>query len=83
MRIERARFQFGVVLHADEPGMIRNLHRLRQQAVRRQARQDNARFRELVRPADVHLVAVAMALLDFRGAVDFRDLRAFSGVRAG
>ena len=42
MRFEGPRLQFGVELHADEPGVVRDLDDLRQQAVRAHAGEDQA-----------------------------------------
>ena len=42
MRLERPRFQLGMELHADEPGMILVLDDLRQDAVRRHAGEAHA-----------------------------------------
>src|SRR5918992_3511224 len=43
MRVERARFQLGVELHANEPGVVGILDGLRQQTVRRHAREHQPR----------------------------------------
>src|SRR5690606_22829763 len=62
MRIERARFQFRMILHADEPGMVRVFNRLWQQTVRRQAGKAKAAIFEPFAIACIDLIAVAVAL---------------------
>ncbi len=64
MRLEGARLEFRVELHADEPRVIRILDRLRQQAVRRQPGEAQARRLEALAITGVDLVAVAVALGD-------------------
>src|SRR3974390_3833332 len=59
-------------LHADEPGMVGDFHDLGQPFVRRPARHDKAVLGKRTRIADIDLVAMAMALADFRSAIDFR-----------
>jgi hypothetical protein len=49
MRLERARFQFGMELHADEPGMVLIFDDLRQHAVGRHAGEAHAVLLEPVR----------------------------------
>src|SRR5689334_5700739 len=74
MRFERTRFQFGMELHANEPGMIGILDDLRQHAVGRQAREAQAVLLEPILVGGVDLVAMAMPLRDLGGAaIDFRD----------
>src|SRR5947209_18582210 len=73
MRLERPRFQFGVELHADEPGMVLVLDDFRQDAVGRHPREAQAVLLEPVLVGGVDLVAVAMALRNLGGAaIDFR-----------
>jgi methyl-accepting chemotaxis protein len=62
MRVERPAFQFRVVLHADEPRMIRIFDRLRQHAVRRHAGEHQAAIFQPLLVVDIDFVAVAMAL---------------------
>jgi hypothetical protein len=64
VRLERARFQLGVELHADEPGMVGDFDDLRQHAVGRHAGETQAVLLEPVLVVDVDLVAVAVALGD-------------------
>ena len=66
VRLERARFQLGMELHADEPGMVGAFDDLRQQAVGRHAGEPQAVLLEPVAIVDVDLVAVAVALGDRR-----------------
>ena len=75
MRLERLRFQLRMILHADEPRMVRQLDRSpaarRRATCRRTAGPSASRHAPVV---DVHLVAVAMALLDpRRAAIDLAD----------
>jgi hypothetical protein len=56
--------------------VVGNLDDLRQQPVRRQARNPQARRLQPVAIAHVDLVAVAVALGDRRGAIDFGDVAA-------
>src|SRR5216684_2611984 len=77
VRLERLRFELGMVLHADEPGMVGDLDDFRQLAVRRHAGEAQTRLLELAHVVDVDLVAVAMALADLRrAAVDLADAAA-------
>src|SRR5665648_913460 len=76
MRLKRPRLQFGMELHADEPGMVRDLDDLRQKSVGRQTREAQAGRLELIAVAHVHLVAVAVALGNAGRAVDLGDLTA-------
>src|SRR3546814_12745717 len=64
-------------LHADEPGVVRDLDDLRQLAVRRQAGEQQARLLQHLPVVDVHLVAVAVALADRIRAVDVAHPGAF------
>src|SRR5262245_14100354 len=73
VRFERARLEFRVELHADEPWMIAAFANLRQNAVGRKAGEEEARLLERVAVFEVHFVAVTVALLDFGLAVDLRD----------
>src|SRR5882672_3123446 len=61
--VARRRGEFGVILARDEPGMARQLDDLHQ-AVGREARELEARLRELLHVAVVEFVAVAMAFHD-------------------
>src|SRR3569832_1311315 len=71
MRIERTRFQFGVELHSDEPGMIWDLHDLRQSSVRRPAGDDQTVLAEWLCVLRVYLIAMAMTFGDLRRAIGF------------
>src|SRR5262245_19405027 len=73
MWLEGAALELRVELHADEPGVVRILDGLRQQAVRRQARKAQAGLLELVAIGRVDLVAVAVALGYVGRAVDTGD----------
>ena len=82
MRLERARFQFGVKLHADEPGVIGEFDGFRQQPVGRNAGEDQALFLEPGAIGGVDFVAVAVALGNFQPPIDLCDFRAgFSSAR--
>src|SRR5260370_41497392 len=72
VRLEWARFELGVELHADVPGVIGKLDDLRQNAVRRHARKPEPGFFEALLVTDIDLVPMAMALADAGGAVDLR-----------
>src|SRR5205085_1905385 len=69
VRIEGARFELGVELHADEPGMVAVFDRLGQDGVGRHAREDEALILEPLAIRAVDLVAMPMALRDARRAV--------------
>src|SRR5262249_57113215 len=72
VRLKRFRLQFGMELHADEPGMVGEFDNFRQHAVRRHARKSQPdRFQALLVP-DIYFVAMAMALADLRTSVDLR-----------
>ncbi|MPL84476.1 hypothetical protein SDC9_30441 [bioreactor metagenome] len=77
MRREGFRLQLRMELHADEPGVILHLDDLGQPAIGRHAREHQPAGLQLVAILDVDLVAVAVAFLDLRGAIDLGDLRAF------
>src|SRR6516164_1959713 len=62
MRLERPRFELGMKLNADEPGMILILDHLGQQPVRRHAGKAHAVLLKAVLVAGIDLVAVAVAL---------------------
>ena len=68
MRLERPRFQFGMELHPDEPGMILVFDDLRQHAVGRQAGESQPVLFEPVLVGGVDLVAVAVAFGNLGGA---------------
>ena len=68
MRLERARFQFGMELHPDEPGMILIFDDFRQHAVGRQARKTQAMLFQPVLVGGVDLVAVAVTFGNLGGA---------------
>ena len=48
VRLERARFQFGMILDADEPGMVRALDDLGKQPVGRHAGENETFFSALM-----------------------------------
>src|SRR5476651_1258514 len=76
VRLEWLRFELGVELHADEPGMAGKLDDLGQLAVRRHAGKAQPLVLEPSLVVDVDLVAVPVALADRDGAVDFAHLAA-------
>ena len=61
MRLEGPRFQFGMELHADEPGMVFIFDDLGQHAIGRHAREFQAVLLEPILVGRVDLVTVAMA----------------------
>ncbi len=63
----RRRGEFGVELHADEPGMhgLRQFHDLGQILARRARRDDQPGFFQFRHVMVVDFIAVAMALVDF------------------
>src|SRR5688572_15757816 len=73
MRLEQARLQFRMELHANEPRMIGNFHDLRQDAVRRHAGEQQPLLFQLFLVVDVHLVAMAVPLGDRGLAIDVGD----------
>src|SRR4051794_24195636 len=60
MGLERAALELRMELDANEPRVVGTLDDLRQLAVRRHAREEQARTLERVLVVDVHLVAVAV-----------------------
>src|SRR5579875_433776 len=86
VRREGLRFQLGMVLHADEPGVVGILDRLGQHAVGREAGEHHARALERLAEMDVDLVAVAVTLADLRRIViepaDQRVLAEHRGIGA-
>jgi len=68
-----ATLQFGVELHADEPGMVRPLDDFRQDAVRRQAAEVKAGALHHVAIGCIDLVTMAVAFGNGRLAIDFTD----------
>ena len=83
MRIEGARFELGMKLHADEPGMILMLDHLRQEPVRRHAGKAHAMLLQAILVAGVDLVAMAVTLGNFRWHHIFRSTRLPRASRAG
>src|SRR5208283_4075626 len=77
VRIKGAALQLGVILHADEPGMIGNLNRLGEGAVRRGSGEDHALLFQPRAIGVVDLVAMAMALRNIEPAVNLSDARSF------
>src|SRR5690348_9495591 len=73
MRLDRAALELGMELDADEPGMVRSFHDLRQLTVGRHAREQKPRAFQPVLVVNVHLVAMAVPLADVVGAVDRVD----------
>src|SRR5262245_66593011 len=69
MRLERPRFELGVELHADEPGMVLVLDHLRQQPVRRHAGKPHAVLLEATAITGINLVAVTVALGNLGGTI--------------
>src|ERR1700735_4709353 len=73
MRLERARLQFGMELHTDEPGVVLVFDDFRQHAVGRKTGKSQAMLLETILVGGIDLVAVAVALRDLGGAaIDFR-----------
>src|SRR5882724_3200742 len=70
VRLERPRFQLGMELHADKPGVILVFDRLGQHAIGRHPGEPHAVLFEAALVAGVDLVAVTVALEDFGQAVD-------------
>src|SRR6185437_6954727 len=70
VRLEGLRFQLGVELHADEPGVTGDLDDLGQFAVGRHAGEAQPLVLETALVVDVDLVAVAMTLADIGGAIE-------------
>ena len=70
MRLKRAGGELGVELDAHEPGMIGALHDFRQLTIGRKARDPHASVVEPPAVADVHLVAMAVALENPLLAID-------------
>src|SRR5579859_994 len=73
MRLERLRLQFRMELHADEPGMVRELDDLGQHAVRRHAGELQARRLQPLLVADVHFIAMTVAFRNVGGAIGVGD----------
>src|SRR5262245_6163850 len=76
MRLEGARLQFRVELHADEPGVIGKFDDLGQQPVRRHPAKAHARRFQARTIARIDLVAVAMTFRNLRLAIDACDAAA-------
>ena len=74
---EGFRLQLGVELHADEPRMPFDLDDLGKATIGRHAGKAQALRLQRLAILDVHLVAVAVAFLDGKRAIDRRDLRTF------
>ena len=68
MGLERPRFQLGMELHADEPGMVLIFDDFRQHAVGRKTREFQAVLLQPVLIGGIDLIAVTMALGNFGGA---------------
>ena len=62
MRFVGVAFEFGMVLDADEEGMILELYGLHESAVRREAAQEKTAFGDDLAVVNVKLVAMAVAL---------------------
>src|SRR5262245_25896125 len=76
VRFEWPRLQFGVKLHADEPGMVFVFDDLRQNAVWRHAGEAHATLFEPSLVRCINLIAVPMALGYFSRAVNLRHTAA-------
>src|SRR5437868_4447142 len=77
---ERPGFELRMVLYADEPGMVRDLDDLGQDAVGRHAREPQSHLLKPVFVVDVDLIAMAVALADDVLAVDIVHLGSASQV---
>ena len=77
MRLERARLQFGMVLHADEPGMVFAISTVSgKDAVRRRTGKIQTAIFQLTAIADIDFVSVPVALRNAgRFPIDFGNLR--------
>ena len=85
MRFHRLRFEFGMILHGDEPWVRRDFDDLDEVAAGADAGGDESRFGEGPAVLRVEFVAVAMPLDDVRRAVaaggDRLELRPARAVR--
>src|SRR5689334_20325389 len=71
MRLERPRFQFGMVLHPDEPRMVLVFDDLRQDTIGRHAREAQAVLLKPVLVSRVDLVAMTVPFGNLqRAAID-------------
>src|ERR1044071_2040431 len=70
VRLEQARFQLRMELHANEPRMVGNFHDLRQNAVRRHAGEPQPLPLQPFLVVDVHFIAMTVALRDRGLAID-------------
>src|SRR5437762_12376302 len=75
MAIQRTRLQLGMELAAQEPRMPLQFHDLDEAIVRRGAGGDESGLLELRAVGVVYFVTMAMALVDFRAAVQPRSER--------
>src|SRR5262245_9396835 len=73
VRLEWPRFQLGMELHADKPGMIFVLDDFGQNAIGRHSREAHAPLLEPALVASIDLVSVAVSLGYFGSAIDLRD----------
>src|SRR5215475_15400391 len=73
VRLESPRFQLGMELHADEPGMIIVLNDFGKDAVGRHSREAHAPLLEPALVGGIDLVSVAVPLGYFGCAIDLRD----------
>ena len=69
MRTVGTALEFRVELAGHEPGVIRDLYHLYNVVIRRSAGEDHAPIQQVRAIIIVHLIAVAVALIDHRGAV--------------
>lgn len=74
MRIERTGLQFRMVLNTDEPGMIGDFDRFRQNTVWRCPGENQSAFLEFITVADVDFIPVAMTLRNAGRSIDFSNL---------
>src|SRR5579862_693479 len=75
VRSERARFQFGMKLHANEPRVIVVLDDLGQEPVGRVSRKAHAVLGQTVLVTGIALLAVALALGNLRRVVNLGHAR--------
>ena len=78
MRFVRTGFEFGMELHPDEKGMLRDLNRLHQSPVRGNAAGDQAQILQFLSVIIIKFVAMPMSFCNLFAAVTFLHQSAFS-----